>query len=214
MPTDGLSSRDAILDAAEELFARQGLAGTTIKQIGGAAGVNAALLYYYFPSKDALYDAVLDRLLTRFASGGDDRLDAAATPEEGVRALVEWQAHALMAQPHLPRLLVRELVDHAGEHAAAPFTEGVARLFGRLCDVIRRGQESGAFRRDVDPVFAAVSTIAQLAYAFVARPAVGIILGHGTGGPPDAVMRDYARHAADFALAALRPLPRGPRKVA
>lgn len=214
MTAPDLSSRDAILDAAERLFALRGLAGTTIKQIGAEAGVNAALLYYYFPSKDALYDAVLDRLLTRFAAGGGSRLDAAATPEAAVRALVEWQAHGLMSQPHLPRLLIRELVDHAGEHAAVPFTEGVARLFGRLCDVIRAGQESGAFRRDVDPAFAAVSTIAQLAYAFVARPALGIILGHGLGGPPDAVMREYARHAADFALAALRPLPPRPEERA
>jgi AcrR family transcriptional regulator len=52
MPPD---TRHLILDAAERLFAAQGFPRTTIKQIGQAAGVNSALLYYYFGDKDRLY---------------------------------------------------------------------------------------------------------------------------------------------------------------
>lgn len=205
--TDTPDSRTAILDAAEQLFARQGLAATTIKQIGADAGVNTALLYYYFPGKDALYAAVLERLVERFVSAGGARLDAAAEPDDAVRALLEWQAETLIAQPHIPRLLARELVDHGARHAVAPLTELAARLFGRLCDVIREGQRRGTFRGDVDPAFAAVSSISQIAYAMIARPAVGILLGQGVGGPADDTLRAYAHHAAGFALAALRPRP-------
>ena len=57
-----ISTRDSILDAAEALFARQGFDATTIKDIGTAAGVNAALLYYYFTDKATLYEAVLRRM--------------------------------------------------------------------------------------------------------------------------------------------------------
>lgn len=55
----GTASRDQILDAAEWLFAEQGYARTTIKQIGRAAGVNSALLYYYFTDKEELYQEAL-----------------------------------------------------------------------------------------------------------------------------------------------------------
>jgi DNA-binding transcriptional regulator YbjK len=54
-PAPDARSRDLILDAAERLFAAQGFARTTIKQIGREAGVNSALLYYYFADKHQLY---------------------------------------------------------------------------------------------------------------------------------------------------------------
>ena len=53
-------TRATILRAAEHIFAEQGLAGARTDAIAAAAGVNKALLYYYFPSKEGLYCAVLD----------------------------------------------------------------------------------------------------------------------------------------------------------
>ena len=55
------ASRDAILQAALAEFAQEGLAGARMDAIAAAAGVNKALLYYYFHDKDTLYGAVLDR---------------------------------------------------------------------------------------------------------------------------------------------------------
>ena len=66
-PADN-STRDLILDAAERLFAAQGFTPTTIKQIGREAGVNSALLYYYFADKDQLYREVLQRFVSRLVS--------------------------------------------------------------------------------------------------------------------------------------------------
>jgi AcrR family transcriptional regulator len=201
--TDAISTRDTILDAAEELFSRQGFAATTIKQIGTSAGVNSALLYYYFDDKEALYRATLRRLIERMAGAGASRLRPGADPRQAVRALVEFQTEFLVTHPRMPRLIMRELMEHDARHAEAAIGEIAAKLFERLCDVIEQGQEAGIFRRDVDPRFAAVSTIGQVLYANLARPAVGILLGHGRGGLPPDELRRFGRHAADFAIAAL-----------
>src|SRR4051812_3781916 len=53
-------TRAAILAAAETEFARSGLAGARTDAIAAAAGVNKALLYYYFKSKETLYGAVIE----------------------------------------------------------------------------------------------------------------------------------------------------------
>ena len=53
-------TRARILDAAVRQFSENGLAGARTEQIAEAAGVNKALLYYYFKSKEALYDAALE----------------------------------------------------------------------------------------------------------------------------------------------------------
>src|SRR5580704_6661864 len=53
-------TRAAILSAAGHLFAKSGLAGARTDAIADAAGVNKALLYYYFKSKESMYEAVVE----------------------------------------------------------------------------------------------------------------------------------------------------------
>jgi AcrR family transcriptional regulator len=201
---------DAILDAAEELFAKQGFAATTTKQIGSAAGVNPALIHYYFGNKEGLYRALLRRLFESIMSRGAEQLATSPPPDVAVRALVGVQSDTMVAHPSFPRLLARELVDHGMTHAGDSLSRLSETLFRRLCELIRGGQEAGLFRRDMDPRFAALSTISLVPYFHIARPAVGILLDSGPEGPDEAAMRAYGRHAADFALAALAARPDPP----
>jgi TetR/AcrR family transcriptional regulator len=201
-PSDS-NSREQILDAAERLFATQGFARTTIKDIGREAKLNSALLYYYFGDKGQLYHEVLSRFVTRLISRTMAELTAEGTPDGRLRALLGAQAELLLANPHFPHLMVRELVESEGAHAVEQFHLLASTTFRRLCELIEEGQHAGLFRKDVDPRFAAISTISQLVYFFVARPAVRVLLKAGPDGPSPRVVRDFARHAADFALAAL-----------
>ena len=200
---DPTSSQDSILDAAEQLFARQGFTATTVKQIGKEAAVNPALLYYYYDSKETLYRAMLQRILGQLLARGVDAIERASSHADRIRAFVRAQARLLGEHPHFPQLLVRELVDHHAAHAEQAITNTAAGAFRRLCEVIEAGQRDGAFRKSLDPRFTAISIIAQVAYFAIARPAVGLLLGHGTSGPPRAVSDEFYVHAEEFALAAL-----------
>ena len=197
-------ARDQILDAAESLFARKGLGPTTIKEIGAVAELNPALLYYYFGSKEELYRAVLQRVVSALAARGGAALGAKSSPPEAIRALVAAQVEFLLTHPNAPTLLVREMVDHDARRAERMLLETAAGLFQRLCTVIRQGQREGGFRPDVEPRFAAVSTVAQGMYFAVARPAIGLFFEEGPRGISAATARAFARHAGDFAVAALR----------
>lgn len=198
---------DTILDAAEALFARQGFAATTTKQIGAAAGVNPALIHYYFGNKEGLYRALLRRLFETIIARGARQLAASPPPDAAVRALVGIQSDTMVEHPSLPRLLARELVDQGMTHAGEYVGRLSDTLFRRLCELIRDGQEAGIFRRDMDPRFAAVSVVSLVPYFHIARPVVGILLDSGPEGPDEEAMRAYGRHAADFALAALAARP-------
>ena len=200
---DPTSSQDSILDAAEQLFARHGFTATTVKQIGKEAAVNPALLYYYYDSKETLYRAMLQRILGQLLARGVDAIERASSHADRIRAFVRAQARLLGEHPHFPQLLVRELVDHQAAHAEQAITNTAAGAFRRLCEVIEAGQRDGAFRKSLDPRFTAISIIAQVAYFAIARPAVGLLLGHGTSGPPRAVSDEFYLHAEEFALAAL-----------
>jgi TetR/AcrR family transcriptional regulator len=203
MSTTTVSTRDQILDAAERLFARQGFDPTTIKEIGSDAGLTPALLYYYFRSKEDLYREVLQRVAEDLVSRGRAGLDAAATPEEAIRSLVGAQVEFLLSHPNAPKLLVREMVDHDARHAEAIILQLSAGIFRRLCEQIEEGQRAGRFRPDVEPRFAAVSTIAQVVYFTIARPAIGLLFGAGPDGVSEATARAFGRHAGEFAVHAL-----------
>jgi len=201
--TEPTGTQDLILDAAERLFARQGFTATTIKQIGKEANVNPALLYYYYDSKETLYRAMLQRILGQLLAHGAEAIERATSHGERIRAFIRAQAKLLAEHPHFPRLFVREMVDHQAAHATEAITNTAAGAFKRLCDVIVAGQKDGAFRQALDPRFAAISIISQVAYFVIARPAVGLLLGHTTNGPPPELSEQFFAHAEEWALHAL-----------
>jgi AcrR family transcriptional regulator len=204
-PAEPQATPGAILDAAEWLFAEQGFERTTVQAIGRSVGASPGLIYYYFGSKAGLYRAVLDRTIGGIARRGLAETDPAGDPADAIRTIVRIQAEGLLERPHLGRLIIREMVDHQASHAEPVIRDVLADLFARLTGVIQSGQARGVFRPGFDPRFAALSIVSQVAWMVTAGPAIGVLLGHGPAGPPGAVRTAFARHAAEFALAALQP---------
>jgi HlyD family secretion protein len=198
-------SRALILDAAEARFAVQGFDSTTIKEIAGDARVNSALLYYYFADKEALYHDVVSRLLERLANEMAQAFAPGMAPDELLRAFILQQGRTLEANPRLRKLVGRELIDHDALHAQAAIRHLAASTFERLRGAIAAGQRAGLFRADLDPRFAAISIVGQTAYFHFARPAVEILLNDGKS-LPAGTSDSFARHVADFTLAALAPV--------
>lgn len=197
------STREGILAAAQACFAAQGFVATTIKDIAAEAGVNSALLYYYFRDKENLYQAALDGLISEFVTRGMARLDAPGSPEARLRAFLAVIGDTFGSHPHFYRLMLRELVDYNASHAVEQFKLVSTTMYRRLCELIEEGQREGVFRADLDPRFGAISSVSAVAHFFTIRPIASVFLGHTTKGPPPHLVQAYLRHATDYALAAL-----------
>ena len=195
---------EKILDSAERLFATRGFTATTIKMIAAESKQNSALIYYYYDSKATLYRHVIERMVGRIASEAASRLRGDSDPESVIRAVVESQVAVLAANPHLPVLLARELIDWKAAHAEPAIRSLSAGLFERLRLAIETGQRDGTFGTSLNPRFAAISVVAQVAYLVLASPVAGILLGRGADGPTPDDVRAFGLHAAAFSLAALR----------
>ncbi len=105
-------SREAILDAAEQLFAHKGYEETSLQEIGQLAGVSRGTPTYFFGSKEQLYSAVLDRVLEadrEFTIRMRPSLEAAAgNPEAVIAATVSNFLDFLHERPSFVMLLERE----------------------------------------------------------------------------------------------------------
>lgn len=195
---------EKILETAERLFASRGFSATTIKMIAAESKQNSALIYYYYDSKATLYRHVLERVVDRISAEASSRIRSDSAPEEVISAVVESQVAVLAANPHLPVLLARELIDWKAAHAEPAIRSLSAGLFERLRAAIENGQQQGIFSKALNPRFAAISVVAQVGYLVLASPIAGILLGRGPEGPTREDVRAFGRHAAAFSLAALR----------
>lgn len=198
------ATAEKILDAAERLFATRGFSATTIKMIASESKQNSALIYYYYDSKATLYRHVIERVVGRISSEASSRIRKDSAPEDVVSAVVEGQVAVLAANPLLPVLLARELIDWKAAHAEPAIRSLSAGLFERLRAAIEIGQQQGIFSKALNPRFAAISVVAQVGYLVLASPIAGILLGRGPEGPTREDVRAFGRHAAAFSLAALR----------
>jgi AcrR family transcriptional regulator len=105
---DGDTER-RILDAARRVFTRRGSAGARMQEIAGEAGVNQALLHYYFRTKDALALAVFREAAGRLFPGILRILGADASIETRVEQVVHHYIDTLRENPFLPGYVLAEL---------------------------------------------------------------------------------------------------------
>ena len=172
-------TRARILDAAIREFSENGLAGARTEQIAEAAGVNKALLYYYFKSKEALYAAALESIAEGVRATSLAVLDSdVSAGERFLRSTLEhfdrihtnWRFQSLMQQ-EMVRL-------HRGEeHALSPLIERVFKpLTARLQEVIDEGIASGELIA-ADPTQIRNAAMGANALYFLSAPLMRMITG-------------------------------------
>ena len=142
-------ARAALLRAAVEEFAEHGETGARTDAIARAAGVNKALLHYYFGTKEALYGVVLEEVFTGVVEGFARLLGGPGTP--GERLLRHFLAHfdRLAASGTSARLLGHEMMrERAGQasHLSQIVTICFGPLHGILCETMAEGIRAGELR--------------------------------------------------------------------
>jgi TetR/AcrR family transcriptional regulator len=194
----GARTRAAIMAAAERVFARAGLAGARTDLIAAQAGVNKALLYYYFQSKEKLYQAVLEDHFEQF---NRQALQVLGEPGSAREVLLRYVGlhFDFMSARHRHAPLFQQVMSAGGR-----FSEGLVRKYfeprGRaVARLLERGMRDGEFRR-VDHFHTAISIVALIVFYFSAAPVLQM-LGHADAYAATNLKRrkqevlDFIRHA-------------------
>ena len=151
--SEGADVRERLLDAAVQLFAEQGVAGTAVAEIAAAAGVTSAMVHYYFKTKDQLLDAVVEgRLVGRFiAYIGTEMEDFRGDPFAITRHLVAQIVAASERMPWLAPLWVREVASEGGALREKLICRVDRDKQARYRAAIEAGQKRGEVNADVQP---------------------------------------------------------------
>jgi AcrR family transcriptional regulator len=168
-----LDRRRQIMRAASGLFARRGYGGTTTREIAERAGINEALLFRHFPSKEKLYWTIIEEQCS--ARGRRHRikeiLDAGGSDLEVFAAIAREFLVRNARDTELTRLLwFTALESHTLSRRF--FRTYVAVYYEALAGYIRRRRREGAFR-SVDPLLSARGFLGMVVYHFLVQELFG-----------------------------------------
>jgi AcrR family transcriptional regulator len=141
MVRDAEATRQRLLDAAEEEFAARGIAGARVDRIADAAQSNKAQIYHYFGSKDALFDAVFDRIVE--ATLRETPIDPTNLPEYAGRLFDRYRRH-----PEVQRLATWHRLERADGNDPI---EAIVSSNAAKVKAIADAQQAGLLTTRFDP---------------------------------------------------------------
>jgi len=193
-----------ILKTARKHFVQNGFVATRMQDIADEAGINKALLHYYFRSKNKLYqqivESILDEILPRVAKA----LEYDGTFWERVEKIVHTYIEMLLEQPDIPVFMMTELsqqratfVEHLKKRAH--FFPAMQSFIGQMAQEIQQGNI-----RAVPPLHLFLNMLGMTVFPFVAKPVFCTLFDY-SGAAFDELMQERAAIILDFMKNALEP---------
>lgn len=195
------NTEEKIVEAAEKVFIENGMAGARMQQIADEAGINKALLHYYYRSKEKLFSivfktaikALLPNLIKSFKTEGDffDRLNA----------FVENYLKIVEKNSHLPGFVIHELNHHPEQLIQTIAELNIDIQF--IIDDIHAEIEKGNII-SISPKHLIVNVISLCVFPIVARPMVTGVLFKGDKDEFKNFLEERKNHVADFIINSIK----------
>ncbi|MCF8358236.1 MAG: TetR/AcrR family transcriptional regulator [Prolixibacteraceae bacterium] len=104
-----VETKEKIIEVAHEVFLEKGLQGARMQEIADKAGINKALLHYYFRSKESLFDAVFEKVIEEVIPEFSKKLQPSSKLEEVIRSFVEFYNNFFQENPQFPQFFFHEI---------------------------------------------------------------------------------------------------------
>ncbi len=164
------STEQKILVAAREVFIEQGLAGARMQDIADKAGINKALLHYYFRSKDKLFEMVFQEAAMKFLPKVSMLFEAEMPLFDKIRVFVDNYIGMLMENPFIPLFVLNE-VHKSPEDYITKLWGGRTPPVAEFAAHVQREIAAGNIR-PIKPFHLMMNMISMCVFPFVGRPIV------------------------------------------
>ncbi|MFW5707473.1 MAG: TetR/AcrR family transcriptional regulator [Bacteroidota bacterium] len=200
--TKNKNTEQKIFDAATELFIEKGVDRTSVRDIASKAGINLALMNYYFRSKENLFDAIFTDLVKKNTSDLIQILDSDLELSEKIRQYVAAYIDMLNRNPLLVSFFMAIL--HRSREKITEM-EVISNLYGRekLTNQIIEEGKKGKIRK-TDPSHFFVDMISMITFPFAIRPLI-MDRNHLNDEEFRAFIEERKQHITEMLLKSIKP---------
>lgn len=159
-----MSRREVLLDKAEELFSECGFEGTSIRLLAKEAGMNIAMISYYFGSKEKLFESLVEDRTSAIRERLKLMSDQDESPMVRLEEMIRLFVDRIVTRPRFHRLLLHEISINTRPELQRRIAEVLMRNIYELRRIIRDGIDQGLFREvDIDmTILTLIGTVNQL----------------------------------------------------
>ncbi len=171
-PRDNKTEK-AILTAARKVFTRKGYSGARMEDIAKEAGINRALLHYYFRTKDRMFDLVFEQRIREFFVGLAQIISRPLPLFDKIRAIVEHDINMILAQPDLPIFIMQELTQNPERLIAVAKNSGIGPA--TMMKTYRAQVKEAVDKKLIRPIEGGqllINIMSLCVYPFVAKPMI------------------------------------------
>lgn len=163
------TTEQQIITAARKIFIQKGLSGARMQDIADEAGINKAMLHYYYRSKDKLFEIVFEEAVGQLLSGVNDIFQADMSPREKIAAAVDHYITSLGKAPYLPLFVVHEISQNPERILQRFASTTLVPSIHLFLKELNAEMEKGSMRK-VDPWQLMISLISMCVFPFVGKP--------------------------------------------
>ncbi len=164
-------TREKILKAARQVFVEKGIDGARMQEIADLAGVNKALLHYYYSSKENLYQEIIESIFSQFFQNVTQIINSAHSIEEQIRFFIDEHVNFIEQNRDFLKLLGFELL-RGNDSFFEKFEQTIKNQFQfpqRLSSLLLKGMEEGTIRKH-SPMQTIISVVSMDVFYFFALP--------------------------------------------
>jgi TetR/AcrR family transcriptional regulator len=187
------NTEQRIFDAARRVFMQKGLAGARMQEIADEAGINKALLHYYFRNKEKLFEGIFNEVILRISSGLASTFEKEMDVMGRIRSLVDIYIDVLSENRYLPLFVLNEM-NHTPEKFAQLFARHVVIHMKKFIIQIQDEALRGLIR-PIHPVHLLLNTLGLIIFPFAAFPVMIKIMENVNfeGGFPELNIDDFLK---------------------
>ncbi|HLT79516.1 MAG TPA: TetR/AcrR family transcriptional regulator [Cyclobacteriaceae bacterium] len=202
MVNDDTSTEKLILEAAKRVFHERGLAGTRMQQIADEAGINKALLHYYFRNKEQLFKAVFTDALAQVIPQINDIFNADQPLPDKIRTFAHRYTTFLTENPYMPGFIIQELNNNP-KFATEYLTPERRPNPQKLLSQIQQEVAAGAIR-PVEPHHLLISLLGLCLFPFIAAEMIRLVTGMSKE-QYQRFLAEREEHIVQFVINAIKP---------
>lgn len=161
-------SKRLILDCATKLFSEKGCSRSSMDELADMCDLNKAMIFYYYNSKQGLYEAVIIEALNEIHNTIVKENENHKTPYGELESFIKTYASFAASHPYLPALLLKELSDSGSQISQTLFMH-MKKLYMLFIDIMNRGVEKKCFE-DVIPMIVYFMILGTLNLMVATKP--------------------------------------------